>query len=163
MASPHTGYNILHGDDQGMKKMNNITRADDQDLDAKKTIYDESTSNGGSGDSEGDRVRIVSEKKKKKESRRHRYAFQTRSQIDILDDGYRWRKYGQKTVKNNKFPRSYYKCTYKGCNVKKQVQRSSIDEQIVVTTYEGIHTHSTQKLDENFEEILRQIHMHTTF
>lgn len=37
--------------------------------------------------------------------RKHRYAFQTRSQVDILDDGYRWRKYGQKTVKNSKFPR----------------------------------------------------------
>lgn len=37
--------------------------------------------------------------------KKHRYAFQTRSQIDILDDGYRWRKYGQKTVKSGKFPR----------------------------------------------------------
>lgn len=35
----------------------------------------------------------------------HRYVFQTRSQIDILDDGYRWRKYGEKKVKSNKFPR----------------------------------------------------------
>lgn len=37
--------------------------------------------------------------------RRHKFAFQTRSQVDVLDDGYRWRKYGQKTVKNSKFPR----------------------------------------------------------
>ncbi|RRT35759.1 hypothetical protein B296_00044813, partial [Ensete ventricosum] len=43
-------------------------------------------------------------KKKEKKVRRPRYAFQTRSQVDILDDGYRWRKYGQKAVKNNKFP-----------------------------------------------------------
>ncbi|KAK4411448.1 putative WRKY transcription factor 75 [Sesamum angolense] len=34
-----------------------------------------------------------------------RFAFQTRSEEDILDDGYRWRKYGQKSVKNSKFPR----------------------------------------------------------
>ncbi|KAI4375392.1 hypothetical protein MLD38_013269 [Melastoma candidum] len=40
-----------------------------------------------------------------KKSRRQRFAFQTRSRVDILDDGYRWRKYGQKAVKNNKFPR----------------------------------------------------------
>lgn len=40
-----------------------------------------------------------------KKIRKPRYAFQTRSQVDILDDGYRWRKYGQKAVKNNKFPR----------------------------------------------------------
>jgi len=40
-----------------------------------------------------------------KKIKKHRYAFQTRSQVDILDDGYRWRKYGQKAVKNNTFPR----------------------------------------------------------
>lgn len=40
--------------------------------------------------------------------KKHKYAFQTRSQVDILDDGYRWRKYGQKTVKNTKFPRFIY-------------------------------------------------------
>ncbi|KAL0297121.1 UNVERIFIED_CONTAM: putative WRKY transcription factor 75 [Sesamum radiatum] len=44
-------------------------------------------------------------KGEKKSCRKPRYAFQTRSQVDILDDGYRWRKYGQKAVKNNKFPR----------------------------------------------------------
>ena len=43
------------------------------------------------------------EQKKKTLSRR--FCFQTRSQVDILDDGYKWRKYGQKAVKNNKFPR----------------------------------------------------------
>ncbi|KAF5457406.1 hypothetical protein F2P56_021511 [Juglans regia] len=42
-----------------------------------------------------------------KKIRKPRYAFQTRSQVDILDDGYRWRKYGQKAVKNNKFPRCF--------------------------------------------------------
>lgn len=31
---------------------------------------------------------------------------QTTSEIDILDDGYRWRKYGQKVVKGNQNPRS---------------------------------------------------------
>ncbi|CAK9324868.1 unnamed protein product [Citrullus colocynthis] len=41
---------------------------------------------------------------KRKKMRSRRFAFQTRSQVDILDDGYRWRKYGQKAVKNNKFP-----------------------------------------------------------
>lgn len=44
-------------------------------------------------------------KKGEKKVRKPRFAFQTRSQVDILDDGYRWRKYGQKAVKNNKYPR----------------------------------------------------------
>lgn len=44
----------------------------------------------------------------KKTTRVPRFAFQTRSVDDILDDGYRWRKYGQKAVKNTKFPRYIY-------------------------------------------------------
>ncbi|KAL5724868.1 putative WRKY transcription factor 75 [Ranunculus cassubicifolius] len=87
-------------------------------------------------------------------------AFQTRSPVDILDDGYRWRKYGQKSVKNSKFPRSYYRCTTGGCNVKKQVQRLSKDEGIVVTTYEGTHTHPVEKPADSFEHILRQMQVY---
>jgi hypothetical protein len=41
----------------------------------------------------------------KKKASRPRFAFQTRSVNDILDDGYRWRKYGQKAVKNSEHPR----------------------------------------------------------
>lgn len=37
--------------------------------------------------------------------REPRVVVQTRSDIDILDDGYRWRKYGQKVVKGNPNPR----------------------------------------------------------
>lgn len=34
-----------------------------------------------------------------------RIAFHTRSTEDILDDGFKWRKYGQKAVKNSTHPR----------------------------------------------------------
>ncbi|KAM3713894.1 hypothetical protein ACB098_01G293500 [Castanea mollissima] len=66
---------------------------------------------------------------------------QTRSEVDLLDDGYRWRKYGQKVVKGNPHPRSYYKCTSVGCNVRKHVERASTDPKAVITTYEGKHNH----------------------
>uniref|UniRef100_A0A1J3GIG6 Putative WRKY transcription factor 75 n=1 Tax=Noccaea caerulescens TaxID=107243 RepID=A0A1J3GIG6_NOCCA len=108
---------------------------------------------------EGSSRRLESKKKGKKQ----RFAFQTRSQVDILDDGYRWRKYGQKAVKNNKFPRSYYRCTYGGCNVKKQVQRLSVDQEVVVTTYEGVHSHPIEKSTENFEHILTQMQIYSSF
>ncbi|KAI3730812.1 hypothetical protein L1987_61990 [Smallanthus sonchifolius] len=101
-------------------------------------------------------------KKGDKKIRKPKCAFQTRSQVDILDDGYRWRKYGQKAVKNNKFPRSYYRCTYQGCNVKKQVQRLSKDEGVVVTTYEGTHTHPIEKSTDNFEHILTQMQIYSS-
>jgi hypothetical protein len=35
---------------------------------------------------------------------------QTTSEVDLLDDGYRWRKYGQKVVKGNPHPRYFYFC-----------------------------------------------------
>ncbi|CAI9111595.1 OLC1v1011853C1 [Oldenlandia corymbosa var. corymbosa] len=100
-------------------------------------------------------------KKKTRSSRKQqRFAFQTRSRVDILDDGYRWRKYGQKAVKHNKFPRSYYKCTHQGCEVKKQVQRLTGDEGVVVTTYQGMHSHPTLQPADNFEQILNQMHIY---
>ncbi|XP_064940889.1 probable WRKY transcription factor 43 [Musa acuminata AAA Group] len=102
-------------------------------------------------------------KTKEKKVRKPRYAFRTRSQLDILDDGFRWRKYGQKAVKNNRFPRSYYRCTHQGCDVKKQVQRLSMDESIVVTTYEGVHSHPVEKPNDNFEDILNQMQIYSSF
>ncbi|XP_077237456.1 WRKY DNA-binding protein 2 [Tasmannia lanceolata] len=73
--------------------------------------------------------------------REPRVVVQTTSEVDILDDGYRWRKYGQKVVKGNPNPRSYYKCTNAGCTVRKHVERASNDLKSVITTYEGKHNH----------------------
>ncbi|KAH0849936.1 hypothetical protein HID58_007156 [Brassica napus] len=70
-----------------------------------------------------------------------RIIVQTRSEVDLLDDGYRWRKYGQKVVKGNPYPRSYYKCTTPGCGVRKHVERAANDPKAVITTYEGKHNH----------------------
>ncbi|CAN6341091.1 unnamed protein product [Urochloa humidicola] len=76
-----------------------------------------------------------------KKPREPRVAFMTKSEVDHLEDGYRWRKYGQKAVKNSSYPRSYYRCTAARCGVKKRVERSHQDPSTVVTTYEGQHTH----------------------
>ncbi|CAI5968584.1 unnamed protein product [Closterium sp. NIES-64] len=64
------------------------------------------------------------------------------STVELLDDGYRWRKYGQKLVHGRRFPRSYYKCTHPGCIVRKHVERCEDDPREVVTTYEGKHSHA---------------------
>jgi len=52
-----------------------------------------------------------------------RLSVETSKDVDFMDDGYRWRKYGQKYVKGSGYPRSYYKCTEKDCAVKKQVDQ----------------------------------------
>ncbi|XVF08113.1 hypothetical protein REPUB_Repub06bG0197900 [Reevesia pubescens] len=59
----------------------------------------------------------------------------------MADDGYKWRKYGQKSIKNSPNPRSYYKCTNPRCSAKKQVERSGDDPDTLIITYEGLHLH----------------------
>ncbi|KAL9434813.1 hypothetical protein AB3S75_021141 [Citrus x aurantiifolia] len=84
----------------------------------------------------------INKVKARRKLREPRFCFQTRSDVDVLDDGYKWRKYGQKIVKNSLHPRSYYRCTHNNCRVKKRVERLSEDCRMVITTYEGRHNHS---------------------
>ncbi|KAL9249627.1 putative WRKY transcription factor 34 [Drosera capensis] len=97
---------------------------------------DESGSNGRK--EEGSIIESMSGSRDRREPR---VGVQTESKVDILDDGYRWPKYGQKVVKGNPNPRSYYKCTSAGCTVRKHVERASQDLKYVLTTYEGKHNH----------------------
>lgn len=60
--------------------------------------------------------------------------------VRTSEDGYNWRKYGQKQVKGSEYPRSYYKCTQPNCQVKKKVERSH-DGQITEIIYKGNHNH----------------------
>lgn len=59
------------------------------------------------------------------------------------EDGYSWRKYGQKDILGAKYPRSYYRCTYRAmqnCWATRQVQRSDEDPTTFEITYKGAHT-----------------------
>lgn len=70
-----------------------------------------------------------------------KYTLRLRCEEEAVSDGYRWRKYGQKTIKSSPHPRSYYRCTSSKCTAKKQVERSSEDPRLLLVTYEGIHLH----------------------
>ncbi|XP_074571763.1 putative WRKY transcription factor 26 [Curcuma longa] len=104
---------------------------DEDELDSKRW----KGGGGGGGDNEGLPA------PGNRSVREPRVVVQTQSDIDILDDGYRWRKYGQKVVKGNPNPRSYYKCTTTGCPVRKHVERAPHDSRSVITAYEGKHNH----------------------
>ncbi|KAE8683042.1 putative WRKY transcription factor 3 [Hibiscus syriacus] len=101
----------------------------------------ESSQATGTSDSEEAEIRVTEPASSHQTLTEPRIIVQTTSEVDLLDDGYRWRKYGQKIVKGNPHPRSYYKCTTPGCNVRKHVERASTDPKAVITTYEGKHNH----------------------
>ncbi|KAJ8564384.1 hypothetical protein K7X08_000844 [Anisodus acutangulus] len=96
--------------------------------DRTRSYHEEPSNNIGSSSSERQEVK-------------DKVAFRTLSQIEILDDGYKWRKYGKKMVKNSPNPRNYYRCSVEGCPVKKRVERDKEDFRYVITTYEGVHNH----------------------
>ncbi|PWA17905.1 DNA-binding WRKY [Artemisia annua] len=62
----------------------------------------------------------------------------------VVKDGYQWRKYGQKVTRDNPSPRAYYKCSFApSCPVKKKVQRSLDEPDLLLTIYEGEHNHKS--------------------
>lgn len=50
--------------------------------------------------------------KSRRKVREPRFCFKTMSDIDVLNDGYKWRKYGQKVVKNTQHPRYSFLSLY---------------------------------------------------
>uniref|UniRef100_A0A6B2LDH5 WRKY domain-containing protein n=1 Tax=Arcella intermedia TaxID=1963864 RepID=A0A6B2LDH5_9EUKA len=77
---------------------------------------------------------------KRKSTQPRRLEVECSDQIDIMNDGYKWRKYGQKQVKGSTFPRSYYKCVSgSNCNVKKMIERT--ENETTINIYEGMHNH----------------------
>ncbi|XP_062212475.1 probable WRKY transcription factor 58 [Phragmites australis] len=124
------GVHAGGGDDAAAADEHEDGPSDDDD-DALHEDHDGDGCRDGGADGEGG-PRVVKKPK---------IIIQTPSEVDLLDDGYRWRKYGQKVVKGNPRPRSYYKCTADNCNVRKQIERASNDPRCVLTTYTGRHNH----------------------
>jgi len=58
----------------------------------------------------------------------------------VREDGYKWKKYGEKNIKKNEHKRSYYKCTHSDCQAKKKFHRSN-DGTIEYFSYTNPHNH----------------------
>ncbi|CAK9237608.1 unnamed protein product [Sphagnum troendelagicum] len=86
------------------------------------------------------RARKKGQMKRVKQPKR---CIKTRTDVEIMDDNFKWRKYGQKAVKNSPYPRNYYRCSTQNCPVRKRVERCADDPGFVLTTYEGTHTHQS--------------------
>ncbi|XP_020161815.1 disease resistance protein RGA5 isoform X2 [Aegilops tauschii subsp. strangulata] len=63
--------------------------------------------------------------------------------IEGHDDGFSWRKYGQKDILGSRNPRGYYRCTHhntRGCQALKQLQATDGDPLLFNAIYVGNHT-----------------------
>ncbi|XP_057724391.1 WRKY transcription factor 55 [Arachis stenosperma] len=76
-----------------------------------------------------------------------------------MEDGFTWRKYGQKEILGSKYQRSYYRCTHQkqyGCPAKKQVQKIDNNPNIFEVTYVGDHTcHMSSTAPSSFPQQLQ--------
>uniref|UniRef100_A0A7N0UFV8 WRKY domain-containing protein n=1 Tax=Kalanchoe fedtschenkoi TaxID=63787 RepID=A0A7N0UFV8_KALFE len=85
---------------------------------------------------------------KKRKSTMMKFTKQVRVSLETgfdgtVEDGFNWRKYGQKDIQGANHPRGYYRCTHRqqaGCLATKHVQRSDEDPLLFYVTYRGKHT-----------------------
>ncbi|XP_011093555.1 probable WRKY transcription factor 41 [Sesamum indicum] len=104
--------------------------------------------------------RVVSKKRKTlpRWSEQVRVCSETGSEGQ-LDDGYNWRKYGQKDILGANHPRAYYRCTHRktqGCLATKQVQRADEDPSIFEVIYSGKHSCIQERLKQKKENLIIQ-------
>ncbi|CAI0448372.1 unnamed protein product [Linum tenue] len=125
----------LYGDGSTALELSELLKFDEwvETEDHPRSFAGVSTGSSSTGEGAGSRSALAKE----------RVAFKTKSEVEVLDDGYKWRKYGKKMVKNSPNPRNYYKCSTERCSVKKRVERDRDDPSYVITTYEGVHNHQT--------------------
>ncbi|KAK8537937.1 hypothetical protein V6N13_096266 [Hibiscus sabdariffa] len=150
IAQPQQNVGATSGVPESPLSINGSPRSDDLDKDSQDT-------------------REVSKKRKMLP----RWTDQVRVTSESLlegthDDGFSWRKYGQKDILGAKYPRSYYRCTYRhtqDCWATKQVQRSDEDPTIFELTYRGAHTcaHGNQGVPPPASPKKSQEHKSTNF
>ncbi|KAK9123408.1 hypothetical protein Sjap_013010 [Stephania japonica] len=64
--------------------------------------------------------------------------------LSLPEDGYAWKKYGQKFIKNIGKVRSYFRCQRSDCTAKKRAEWSPSNVANVRIIYEGTHSHATE-------------------
>ncbi|XP_062191413.1 probable WRKY transcription factor 4 isoform X2 [Phragmites australis] len=84
---------------------------------------------------EGSVCSPMADKSLSSESKSHHHVV-----VNMVADGFNWRKYGQKQVKSSDNSRSYYRCTNSGCLAKKKVEHCP-DGRVVEIIYRGAHDH----------------------
>ncbi|KAG5250137.1 WRKY transcription factor [Salix suchowensis] len=73
----------------------------------------------------------------------------------LPEDGYEWKKYGQKFIKNIGKFRSYFKCQNRNCVAKKRVEWSRPDHLRI--EYKGSHSHVSSTQGTNQYNLYTQV------
>ncbi|CAL2266324.1 unnamed protein product [Prunus armeniaca] len=63
------------------------------------------SSGGATSRNSNNNMKCRNEGRRNKIEMGHRVAFRTKSELEVMDDGFKWRKYGKKSVKNSPNPR----------------------------------------------------------
>ncbi|KAI0498483.1 hypothetical protein KFK09_019371 [Dendrobium nobile] len=61
--------------------------------------------------------------------------------VVISEDGYKWKKYGQKYIRSIQKNRSYFKCVNNNCKARKKVEWQPNDPNNIDIAYKGDHNH----------------------
>ncbi|KAJ1404027.1 WRKY domain [Sesbania bispinosa] len=126
-----------HGDEEG----NRVTEGNISLQDEENVVADAADDEESKRGRERESNLVMKYNKRPRRKIDQRVVVQLESRMDILDDGYRWHKYGRKNIKGSPYLRSYYRCSNNGCSARKQVQRDVNNSRCVKTTYDGRHNH----------------------
>lgn len=91
-------------------------------------------------------------RKRKVVSRRTEYVHARPGEEVPPEDGYSWRKYGQKNILGEKFPREYYRCSRNhssNCGATKIVQRSETEPLTFEVSYGESHSCGQENKNQN--------------
>ncbi|WMV30917.1 hypothetical protein MTR67_024302 [Solanum verrucosum] len=69
------------------------------------------------------------------------------------EDGFNWRKYGQKLILGAKYPREYFQCVCRHCDATKMVQQMETEPLTFEVTYGESHSCGQENKNQN-EELL---------
>ncbi|PWA52221.1 WRKY domain-containing protein [Artemisia annua] len=136
---------ILGMFDNTLSILNSYSFNEYPDILTEATRYNTSSLDYQKSQNCGENAKFVRSEKNKRGCYKRRGNSSTFMKItsSLIDDGYVWRKYGQKAILNAKNQRNYFRCTHKdekGCRATKQVQKTNDEIPKYKTTYNGYHT-----------------------
>ncbi|KAL3653608.1 WRKY Transcription Factor [Castilleja foliolosa] len=143
-------HKILYSYDQALSIIRNNRRASDETLTPSilMATNQDSPQSLVSDESDQDFKDLASKKRKAVAKWTKKVKVSPERGIEgQLDDGFYWRKYGQKDILGAKHPRGYYRCSHRhaqGCLATKQVQKSDEDPITYEITYRRKHTCNTR-------------------